>query len=216
MKKTIVLLLVVFMCLSFTACGEGKAYNEAMTLIENGQYAEAKGILETIPEYKDVADYLARYTTIEITPENWETYFTVEQHPVWGENAFGEGELWQIQYRLALRDEYNPYVIEADAAFGFVSKENCYVIEIDGPNFDYTITDELLNEMDADESTVTFKTYNVDEETLNADPEAYKIDPDDVVIDRCEVYEDTDGSWYVYDADKISLTRAQGNIEIFQ
>ena len=137
MKKLFALLLAAVMCLSLTACGEGKSYKEALSLIENGQYAEAKAIFETIPDYKDVADYLARYTTIEVTPENWETYFTIEQKPIWEENAFGEGELFQIQYHLVMREEYTPFLIAADVAFGFTYQENCYVIEIDGANFEY-------------------------------------------------------------------------------
>ena len=205
------LILAAVICLSLTGCKDDREFEKALELIEKGDYIEAKKVLEEIPDHEEAADHLARYETIEITEENWETYFEVVQFPVWNENAFGEGELFQIQYRLELREEYEPCLIAADAAFGFTSRENCYKIEIDGPNFEYNITDEFLFDMEDQDSTVAFRVdpYETDEELLQH--------REILIIDHCEVYEDAkNGYRYVYDADEVILTRVQGTIEVFR
>lgn len=184
-------------------CENEIAYNEAIALIEAGQYQEARVIFQRIPEHEDVTDYLARYKTIEITPENWEEYFMTVQNPRWQENAFGEGELWAIEYCLTLKDEYASKLVTANVAMGFSSNWSAYRIEIDAVNFLYTITDQIVWDWgNTDTSTITFtESSNIEE----------------LVVDHCEVYhDDQEGFWYVYNPNKITLDRAKGSIEIFQ
>ena len=50
--------------------------------------------------------------TIEITTENWNEYFTIEQVETWQENAFGEYDNLKIDLVLSIKDEYAERVVE--------------------------------------------------------------------------------------------------------
>ena len=83
MKKLISVLLIALIAIMLTGCGDKKIFEEAVGLIEKGEYAQAKGVLESIPDYEGTDAYLAKYVDIEITEENWDRYFEIVEVPVW-------------------------------------------------------------------------------------------------------------------------------------
>lgn len=88
-------------------CENAIAYNEAISLIETRKYEEARLIFETISDYKDVSDYLDRYKTIEITPENWGEYFEIILVPYF--DTFDRLE--EISYKFVFKNEYKDTVV---------------------------------------------------------------------------------------------------------
>ncbi len=204
MKKIIAILLLMVMAFALTGCKEKKLYEEAVALIESGDYAGAKTIFESIPDYEGVDGYLAKYVDIEITEENWQQYFELVETPIWEATAFDEGELFGIKFILELREEYVPYLLNADVAMEFEFVEETRVIEIDGPNFAYVVTDEFIevNGIGRDTSVVQFTTSDED--------------PDLRRVDYCEVYyDDEDDYWYTYYMTAPNLLRVKGSISIF-
>ncbi len=204
MKKIIAVLMLLVIAISLTGCKEKKAFETALECIENGNYAEAKTIFETIPDYEGVDGYLAKYVDIEITADNWEEYFEIVETPIWEANAFDEGELLCIKFIIELRDEYEPFLLNADVAMEFEFVEETHVIDIDGPNFAYVVTDEVIpvNGIGRDTSVVH---YTVDD-----------TDPDLRRVDHCEVYYDEDGDyWYVYYMTDPNLMRIKGSVSIY-
>ena len=204
MKKLISVLLIALIAVMLTGCGDKKIFEEAVGLIEKGEYAQAKGVFESIPDYEGTDAYLAKYVDIEITEENWDRYFEIVEVPVWETNAFDEGELFCITFVVQLKEEYEPFLLGADVAMEFEYKEPTYVIEIDGPNFSYVVTDVMPYGDDADTRTnvVSFD-YN---------------DPDTGLrkVDHCEVYHnDEEDFWYVYYMTDAKLLRVKGNISIY-
>jgi hypothetical protein len=64
MKKTVIMFICIALlattCLSFVSC-KSKDYEEAISLLESGQYEEAKAIFEEIGDYKDSQKYLSGF-----------------------------------------------------------------------------------------------------------------------------------------------------------
>lgn len=67
MKKIILIILsaalVMSMCLSLVSCGstEEKEYAKAISLLENGEYEQAKALFEKLGDYADSKDYLKNF-----------------------------------------------------------------------------------------------------------------------------------------------------------
>ena len=93
MRKIIVLVLIACLALSFTSC-----FAE-----------EGKGDIQT--EKRNV-------TSVEITLENWSTYFVLKEEPWWMENDFGEVDEMKLKTVIELRPEYYVRVAgESEIAF---------------------------------------------------------------------------------------------------
>ena len=71
-KKTVILMLCLLLCVSFLAgcsaadsvAGElakQKAYSEAMKLLDEGDALQAYDLLQSISDYRDVSEYLDRF-----------------------------------------------------------------------------------------------------------------------------------------------------------
>jgi len=90
-------------------------------------FAAEQAELEMYHQYKDLIEALEKedfdaaqddftkripvpadpiYHAVEITPDNWNTYFEIITVEDWHVNGFGEAEDYQLHYRFKLRDEY--------------------------------------------------------------------------------------------------------------
>ena len=107
MRKIIVLVLIACLALSFTSC-----FAE-----------EGKGDIQT--EKRNV-------TSVEITLENWSTYFVIKEEPWWMENDFGEVDEMKLKTVIELRPEYYDRVTgESEIAFEVSGKVIFKHIDID-------------------------------------------------------------------------------------
>ena len=80
MKKRVLFILIIALCVLLTACGEQKAYDEACALFENGRYAEAIEMFRALGEYSDSRDRVKIAET------------RLEQTSVWHEGGKPETE----------------------------------------------------------------------------------------------------------------------------
>ena len=115
MRKIIVLVLIACLALSFTSC-----FAE-----------EGKGDIQT--EKRNV-------TSVEITLENWSTYFVLKEEPWWMENDFGEVDEMKLKTVIELRPEYYDRVTgESEIAFEVSGKVVDRYIDIDYSAKTYTL-----------------------------------------------------------------------------
>ncbi len=56
MKKSVIFIVIVALCVLLAACGEQKAYDEACALFENGRYAEAIEMFRALGDFSDSPD----------------------------------------------------------------------------------------------------------------------------------------------------------------
>ena len=115
MRKIIALVLIACLALSFTSC-----FAE-----------EGKGDIQT--EKRNVI-------SVEITAENWNTYYELKQEPWWMENDFGEVDEMELKTVIELRPEYYDRVTgESEIAFEVSGKVVDRYIDIDYSAKTYTL-----------------------------------------------------------------------------
>ena len=117
MKKALSLILALVLCLSLCACGDS---NSDPTTIETNPSKPADTtpaidptaptILSepstTEPNETEPENTEPTHTLIELTLENWDTYFEFVSVDGWNENAFGEADTLHFYYYYKLKDEY--------------------------------------------------------------------------------------------------------------
>ena len=120
MKKLIALLLAAVMCFSLVACGGGTPNtdgnstqqqtqsdsNDLQTADPDASETKNTGTGETAPEY----------TEIELTAENFFTYFALTVSDEVVENSFGEIYYWYLHYDYTLKEEYSTAYLSNDTA----------------------------------------------------------------------------------------------------
>ena len=117
MKKTVLLLLTLVLCLALAACGKSKAAPEEPG--ETSEYsAGAEAVVTPVPLPLRSAE------EIEITPENWSLYFTVAEGPLYMFNPNGGVRELEQNYCIVLRDEflhrfrdYGSYRVDFEVSF---------------------------------------------------------------------------------------------------
>ncbi|MBE6636857.1 MAG: hypothetical protein E7618_03520 [Ruminococcaceae bacterium] len=98
MKKRIAILFAVVMCLSLVACGGEETPNTDNSSAQEQQVQN---------DNNEPEDTTPEYTEIELTTDNFFTYFelTITEEIV--ENSFGEVSYWYLHYDYALKEEYS-------------------------------------------------------------------------------------------------------------
>lgn len=107
MKKIIALLLMACLAFSFASCFAEEGKDDVQT--------EKRNVI-----------------SVEITAENWNTYFELKQEPSWQENDFGEVDGIQVATVIKLRPEYYDIVAEeSEIAFEVSGKIKEKEIDVD-------------------------------------------------------------------------------------
>ena len=123
MKKAVVVLLAILLCLSLCACGKYEKYDTLIGYIEAGDEENAVNELhallqETMPEVTEPAT-----TTVEITMDNWQEYFEIVLGAGVSRDAFDEIETIYSKWSISLKEEFREALIGADVAFGYRASE---------------------------------------------------------------------------------------------
>lgn len=153
MKKMIVLLLVVVMCLSLCACGsneELEKYQKYETLIN---YLEANDYAGAIAEITQMqisggsndstdGNDIKNQKVIEITLDNWQEYFEIKLVADVNTNDFDEFQSFHPELRLYLKEEYLDRIITMDVPFE-ISYKDGYCC-----NFSYDINTGKISELE--------------------------------------------------------------------
>lgn len=120
MKKLLVFLLVMVLCLSFTSCGgenpyeKYAKYEELFLYLEEEDYDRANAYIqdffektETVSKEQESAsdgktEDKTKTKVITVTLDNWQDYFEIKLELYTSENAFGELDSFfpQMQFRL--------------------------------------------------------------------------------------------------------------------
>lgn len=149
----------------------GIQYLEALKLIEQGAYLEARSIFYEISDFKDVPEYLARYETVEITPENWDTYFEIREVPLYIDDAFGEVREIYLAYCVVLREEYvSKLCVEEDMSiiFEFEYDYRPVDLQVDKVAHTYAYT-EIMGNLNTETRTATYNVNALTSEATFAD-----------------------------------------------
>lgn len=162
MKKLLALLLAAAMCMSLVACG-GKTPNtgdNSGTQPEIGDNAaennEAEApVLQENNEQQTSENNTPNIVEIELTAENFDTYFELVEVPIFHENEFGEADEMDLYQYYLVREEYSvsdmsDFAIEYSSVWG---KKNC---EVDFTNLTYTLGDFNYTTAPANEMTNRF------------------------------------------------------------
>ena len=122
MKRLFTLLTALSVCISLCACSTNQ--NDAKLIEEyKNRIAELEELLamrdeeidrlrgeeeDDTTENTEPENTEPQYTTVELTLENWDTYFEVVAIPVFTKNAFGEYDKFDLVYDFQLKETYYP------------------------------------------------------------------------------------------------------------
>ena len=151
MKKILALLLAAVMCFSLVACGgtDTGSNNELQTTESGTQQEnednaaennEAAPVVQENSEQQTSENNTPNIVEIELTVENFDTYFELVEVPIFSENEFGETDEMDLYQYYLVREEYNvsdmtDFAIEYSCVWG---RKDC---EVDFTNLTYTLSD---------------------------------------------------------------------------
>lgn len=116
MKKILALLLAAAMCFSLVACGGGEetpntddssAQEQQLQNDNNEPEGTTPDVTEpenTEPEITEPEITEPQYETVEITLDNWQEYFEIQEFVTFRENGFGEIENVRADYILVTKE----------------------------------------------------------------------------------------------------------------
>lgn len=107
MKKAMMLMLAMVLCVSLAACGNAYAkYDKLIAYLEQSDYESAHAEIDRLEAFDESNDKTAGVLTVEVTAENWQQYFKMEERFVTTKNNFDEiSDVYKSVY-LVLKDEY--------------------------------------------------------------------------------------------------------------
>ncbi len=152
MKKLLALLLAAVMCLSLAACGgtDTGSNNEPQTIESDTQQENednaaenneaAAPVVQEDNEQQTSEDNTPNIVEIELTTENFDTYFEFIEVPVFSENAFGEAERLELEQYYLVKEEYSVSDI-SDFAVEFEYSRGFRVCDVDYSNRAYVLGD---------------------------------------------------------------------------
>ena len=142
MKKWIALLLLLSLCLSLCGCGKKKE-----PPAETGQTSEYAVPTEYIPPVTQELPVYTRFDSIEITLDNWDTYFEITEVPLFILNPNGGIREMVQNYCVTLREEFS-HRLRTTGSYGvdFTIGFDVYVdtLDIDLDNKTFTHTADML------------------------------------------------------------------------
>lgn len=172
MKKLLALLLAAVMCLSLAACDGGndtnsdnepQANQSMQQEAENNETAENNDaeapIFQENSEQQTSENNTPNIVEIELTVENFDTYFELVEVAIFSENEFGETDEMELYQYYLVREEYNvsdmsDFAVEYSCVWG---RKNC---EVDFTNLTYTLSD--FNDTTPPANVMTDRFYDIE------------------------------------------------------
>ena len=150
MKKLLILLFLSSLCLTFCACGRGREQPA-----ETGTTSEYPLPTEALPQVTQEPPSYQRSEMIEITPENWSTYFEICEIPLFILNPNGGIREMVQNYCVTLREEFSHRMrtigaYEVDFTISFDVYVDTLDIDLDARS--YAHTSDLLYALRAEHS----------------------------------------------------------------
>ena len=150
MKKILTLLLAAAMCFSLIACSDEPNSAENTNAGETADNTTTENNLppepDEEPEDTGTGESKPQYTIIELTVENWDTYFEVVEVAYFLENAFGEAYRLHIQHYYKLKDEYSKMSgTETNIAIQYSYTMGYRECIVDFENKDFTLGTEYMD-----------------------------------------------------------------------
>lgn len=214
MKRWITLLLVLSLCLAFCACGK-----QNQPPAETGPTIEYAVPTEYVPAVTEAPIY-SRFESIEITMDNWDTYFEISEVPLFILNPNGGIREMVQNYCVTLREEFS-HRLRPIGSYGvdFTIGFDIYVdtLDIDLDNKTFRHTDDLLYALRA-EHECRFTSSALPKSAAGG---TYA----DYLINLAPAYRNaffsgsahyTDGVWagFYVDLSTVQLLSAQGTLEL--
>ena len=145
MKKMMAMLLAMYMCFAFAACGgtdsnDDEVQNDENNVQQQVEHDETQEVVVGLGESQNEENNTANIIEVELTAENFDTYFELVEVSVFSENEFGEiDEMSLYQYYL-VREEYSvsdmsSFAVEYSCVWG---RKNC---EVDFVNQTYVLSE---------------------------------------------------------------------------
>ena len=215
MKRMLFLLLFVSLCLALCACGR-KETAPAGT----GTTSEYPLPTESVSQGARETPVYGHYDSIEITPENWSTYFEICEIPLFILNPNGGIREMVQNYCVALREEFAHRMrtigaYEVDFTIGFDVYVDTLAIDLDAHTFAHT--SDMLYALRA-EHTCAFTARALPK---NAAGGTYA----DYLVNLAPAYRNaffsgsahyTDGVWagFYVDLSTVEVVSVQGTLEL--
>lgn len=214
MKKQIAFLLLLVCCLALCACGKKKE-----PPAETGSTTEYAVPTEYVPPVTEAPVY-SRFESIEITMDNWNTYFEITEVPLFILNPNGGIREMVQNYCITLREEFSHRLRPiGDYGVDFTVGFDVYVdtLDIDLDNKTFSHTDDLLYALRAEHKC----RFTARALPRNAAGGNYA----DYLLNLAPAYENaffsgsahyTDGVWagFYVDLSTIEVLSAQGTLEL--
>ena len=152
-------------------------------------------------------------TTVEITMENWDSFFEFKEIELWQENSFGEVDNLEIMPVICVREEYADRIIleKMQVAVEYSTMHPSYYIEIDFDNKTYEWGNNCNPESDDAHTAFTSDCMLFTEYT---DEELHTVSGiDGSWLSKDTIFEDENGQTYA--TRRITtITRIQGTIVV--
>ena len=215
MKKLISLLLLAACCLALCACGK-----KSEPPAETGPAVEYAIPTESIQTPAQEAYVYSRYDSIEITLDNWSTYFEITEVPLFILNPNGGIREAVQNYCVTLREEFS-HRLRPIGSYGvdFTIDFDVYIdtLDIDLDARTYAHTDDLLYALRAEHSC----RFSSSALPKNAAGGTYT----DYLLNLAPAYQNaffsgsahyTDGVWagFYVDLSTVEVVSAQGTLEL--
>lgn len=158
-KKILSLLLVTSMVVSLIGCG---AKEEPVSETNTGDVVE-----EVVAEVEDVVEEIvAEPVAVEITMDNWQDYFQIEQATAQYKNDKDEYEYVFFGFQITMKPGFTTKVDSSnEVKFTVKFKNEVTNVIVDSITGDYEITEEYVNipEIAVGEEVVTYKLNSPDD-----------------------------------------------------
>jgi len=141
-------------------CENALAYQTALDMISSGDYENAYTALVELGDYKDVPELLTHFKEVEITPENWDSYFIITAIPEYTRNDFSEVISIALCYTLELNEDIAQCIFDFNQSsvifeLGFTAV--CKDLQFDKNTGKYDILPASFNMQPPMEATETLK-----------------------------------------------------------
>ena len=212
MKKAILILLVLGLCLFLCACGKYAKYDTLIGYIEAGDEENAINEVLVLLEQNKPETTEPATITVELTMDNWQEYFEIVLGTDITRDAFDEVKYVYSELTISLKEEYRDRLQAADVAFGWHASEYgeyTFVHDLNTGSTSY----EVLEARDEELEDSTRYYYDLEGTIWGA----YDYEADffsSHTLNKPTAIEGDTITWQDYEYTKMEITRVQGTLTL--